>query len=77
MNYQGLGFAVLRRRREKGLSQQDLAGLANVSRNYISMIERGEVKNISVEVLVKLAKALNVDPVYWLQILLEKEGYDD
>jgi XRE family transcriptional regulator of biofilm formation len=77
MNYQELGFAVLRRRREKDLSQQELANLANVSRNYVSIIERGEAKNISVEVLVKMAKALNVDPVYWLQILLRKESYDD
>lgn len=73
MDYQAFGFAVLRRRREKGLSQQELAGLAKISRNYISMIERGEVKNVSVEILVKLAKALNVDPVYWLQVLLDKE----
>jgi transcriptional regulator with XRE-family HTH domain len=73
MNYQALGFAVLRRRREKDLSQQDLANLANVSRNYVSMIERGGAKNISVEILVKLARALNVDPAYWLQVLLDKE----
>lgn len=73
MNYQELGFAILRRRREKRLSQQKLANLSGLSRNYISMIERGEVKNISIEVLVKLAKALNVDPVYWLQILVGEQ----
>lgn len=70
MNYQELGFVILKRRREKNLSQQALANLAGISRNYVSIIERGDAKNISVEVLVKLAGVLDADPAYWLQILL-------
>lgn len=73
MNYTELGFAVLKRRREKNLSQKALANLSGVSRNYISMIERGEADNISVDVLNKLAEALDIDPVHWLQVLLNKE----
>lgn len=46
-------------RRQKNLSQEQLAKISGVSRNYISMIERGEAKNISREVIKKLALGLD------------------
>ena len=46
--------------REKKLSQEKLAEHSNVSRNYISMIERGEAENLSEEILNKLAWGLAV-----------------
>lgn len=48
-------------RDRKGLSQTAFAPRAFVSRGYLSDIERGQ-RNVSVEVLVKLARALNVTP---------------
>ncbi len=45
-------------RKERKLSQEKLAELTNVSRNYISMIERGEAENISEEIIQKLAWGL-------------------
>jgi transcriptional regulator with XRE-family HTH domain len=47
-------------RKEKGLSQEELAEKANLHRTYIGMIERAE-KNITLINIEKLAKALDVD----------------
>lgn len=48
-------------REKKGVTQEKLALDAGVNRAYVGYIERGE-RNPSTEVLVKLAKALNVSP---------------
>ncbi len=45
------------RRKVRKLSQEKLAEHADVHRNYIGLIERGE-QNITIESLVKVAKAL-------------------
>ena len=52
-----LGDAIRCRRKARKLSQEKLAEHADVHRNYIGLIERGE-QNITVESLVKVAKAL-------------------
>lgn len=51
-----------RLRRDKGISQEDLADRAGVNRNYPGLLER-EQYAASVDVLEKLADALEVDPV--------------
>ncbi len=43
----------------RGLSQEQLAHLANVHRTYIGMIERAE-KNITLINIEKIANALNI-----------------
>ncbi len=55
------GFAeVLREvRQEKGLSQEALADLAGLHRNYVSEVERG-LKSPSLRTLDQLAHALDV-----------------
>jgi transcriptional regulator with XRE-family HTH domain len=45
---------------EKGLSQEQLAHLADVHRTYIGMIERAE-KNITLINIEKIAKSLNIE----------------
>jgi len=51
------GERVRELRIEKGLSQEQLAYLANVHRTYIGMIERAE-KNITLINIEKIASAL-------------------
>jgi transcriptional regulator with XRE-family HTH domain len=46
-------------RKQKSVSQEDLAFKAGVHRTYIGMIERGE-KNITLENINKLAIALDI-----------------
>ena len=57
------GFAAnLRRlRHEKGLSQDDLAYEAEVSRSYLSQLEKGAFY-ASLKIIGKLAEALGVEP---------------
>lgn len=47
-------------RKEKGLSQEQLAFKADLHRTYIGMIERAE-KNITLVNIEKIANALEVD----------------
>ena len=52
---------IAKLRTQKGKSQEDLAGEAEVNRGYISRIENGHVA-FSVPVLIKIAEALGVKP---------------
>lgn len=47
-------------RKERNLSQEDLADLAEIDRTYVSQIERA-IGNPSLGVMVKVADALNVE----------------
>ena len=50
-----------RLRREKGLTQEELAARMGINRNYVGMIERCE-NSPTVDMLERLAKALQVEP---------------
>jgi len=49
-------------RTERGLSQEKLARLANVSNNTIINIERGDNHNPTTTTLKKIARALGISP---------------
>lgn len=53
-------------RKEQGLSQEQLAHVADLHRTYIGMIERAE-KNITLLNIEKIAKALNIQVYKLLQ----------
>jgi transcriptional regulator with XRE-family HTH domain len=54
-----IGLTIRSYRRERGLSQEALADLADIDRSYMSGVERG-LRNISVLNLARVAKALDV-----------------
>jgi len=54
-----IGRRVAQERKKRGLTQEDLAGLCEVDRSYLSEIENG-YKNLSVLILLKLADALDM-----------------
>jgi len=65
MDSKELARLTMKRRKELRLSQEEVATRASLSRNYISLIERGEAPNVSVNVLNRLAAALETTPA-WL-----------
>ncbi len=62
MDAKELGRQVLMRRKKLELTQGELAEQAGISRNYVSLIERGETRNVSVNVLHELATVLGTTP---------------
>ena len=61
--YIQLGIAISTLRKMRGLSQEQLAERANVSRSHISSIEApGIARPFSLEVFFNIADALEVDP---------------
>ncbi len=56
-----IGNNIRSARKSKNLSQEKLAELVGVSRNYIGMIERAEA-NVPTKTLIEIAFALNVHP---------------
>ena len=56
-----LGRQVRRLRRERDLSQEDLAGAADISRSNVSDLERG-IKEPRFMTLFRIAEALGVPP---------------
>lgn len=55
-------------RKEKGITLQKLAELSNISAGYLCHLEKGSRNNPSLEVMKRIAKALNksVTEVFFL-----------
>lgn len=56
-----IGQRIVAFRKGLGMTQEDLAGEANIDRSFLSEIENGH-KNLSVETLKKIADALKIKP---------------
>lgn len=63
-----LGQKLRKIRNEQGLSIREVANTINVNRGYLSKVERGEVKSISVDKLKDFADFYNVS----IQDLLDR-----
>ncbi len=61
-----------RLRHEKGLSQDDLAYEAEISRSYLAQIERGTYY-ASLKIIGRLAEALGVEPAELLRLSRENK----
>lgn len=60
-----MGERIKARRCELGLSQEELAKRAGLSRIEISNLERGATRFARWQTLLKLSKALEVSPNYF------------
>ena len=56
-----VGLRIKQLREAKGLSQEALAGICNLHRTYVGLIERGE-RNLSLSTLEDIARGLEVSP---------------
>lgn len=63
MNYKQIGQRIRTQRKNKMLTQEQLAGLTGVTLSFIGHIERG-TRAVSVETLARLCKALEMDMHY-------------
>lgn len=65
--YISLGLNIAYYRKREGLTQEQLAEKANISRSYLGEIEAPNmITNISLEVLFNIASALHLDPQKFL-----------
>lgn len=63
-----LGKRVRQLRLRRGLSQEKLAELADLHRNYVGGVERGE-RNVALLNIVAIAHALKVKPAKLLEAI--------
>ena len=63
VDYKEIGQRVRKLRREKDITQEQLAELAGISCSFVGLIERGE-KVLSVETLARLSKVFDADMHY-------------
>ncbi|MDA2934831.1 helix-turn-helix domain-containing protein [Acidobacteria bacterium AH-259-D05] len=68
-----IGQRIREARKEKGISQEQLAERSNLSHTYVGRLERGE-KQPSLDTLVTIAEAVQVSPVDLLMDLDVKLG---
>jgi len=67
----GVGIAIRAFRQQAGLSQDELADRMDISTPYISMLESGK-RYPSIEMLIRLAFALEVRPGAMLDMIADR-----
>ena len=68
-NYTELGMNIAYYRKKKGLTQEQLAENAGISRSHLSSIEAPNiVKPMSIELLFRIAKVLEIQPYMLLKV---------
>ncbi|MBN1376444.1 MAG: helix-turn-helix domain-containing protein [Dehalococcoidia bacterium] len=72
-----LGEYVKETRSKRGLSQAELAKLADLSASFVCRIEKGDYKSVTVSSLNKLSRALKVPIMDLSNLLLDKSPKDD
>ncbi|MDD1381864.1 helix-turn-helix transcriptional regulator [Limosilactobacillus reuteri] len=54
-----IGVNISQRRKRLNMTQEELSNRADISTNYVSRLERGEIDHIRAETLFNIAKGLN------------------
>lgn len=54
-----IGKNIAKYRKARGLTQEDLCGITEIDRSYLSQIETGRI-NVTIKTLVTIAKVLKV-----------------
>ena len=73
-DYLAAGNVICRYRKEKGMTQELLSGLAGIARSHLSMIENG-TKQPNFETIWRIADALDISPSE-LVAEIEKEAHN-
>lgn len=55
---------VIRFRKQEKLTQSEVARIAGISRNYLSLIERGQAENLSMAIVQRLRETLGITTSY-------------
>ena len=63
-----IGNIIQQHRKSKGLTQEQLSGLATLDRTHYSKIERGQ-RSPTIETLFKIAYALDIPPHKLIQAI--------
>lgn len=69
-----IGLIIIKLRKEKGMSQEDLAFSCGIARSYFGAIERGE-KRISVLYLQKITEKLDIKLSKFFEIIENDKTY--
>ena len=70
------GLRLIQFRKKKKMSQERLAELSGLNRPYISAIEQGK-RNISLEVMDKLASALEIEIKNFFEMPFQRSSDTD
>ena len=74
-DYYALGETIRALRKEKGLSQEVLSGLAGIARTHLTMIENGTMK-ATIDTICKISQALDLRPSELLAMIEERQAND-
>ena len=71
MNAEIIGFVLRELRENKGLTQEQLSGLAALDRTHYSKLERG-LRSPTIETVFKIAQALDMKPHEIIMLIEDK-----
>lgn len=72
-----IGRRLKAERKIKGISILELSALSGVSDNHISLIENGKRIKVSLNIYLKLAAALDIDPLVLFEDLNKFQPFKD
>lgn len=65
---EAISIIIKEQRKKNGLSQEELAGLSDIDRTYISLLER-QKRNPTIDVIFRLSNSFRINPSYFVKML--------